>query len=90
MVHRLGGNRQRKLQYQVDHKEDIYIWTTEKTVGDVLEEADIELSEFDKVSPSLDAQLKENSSISVEKAYDFTLIDGKDKKKLLVNFDYGR
>ena len=71
----------KKVAIQVDNKEDIYIWTTEKTVGNVLEEADIELSEFDKVSPSLDAQLTENSSISVEKAYDFTLIDGKDKKK---------
>ncbi|WP_172373725.1 G5 and 3D domain-containing protein [Sporosarcina jiandibaonis] len=71
----------KKVAIQVDNKEDIYIWTTEKTVGNVLEEADIELSEFDKVSPSLDAQLNESSSISVEKAYDFTLIDGKDKKK---------
>ena len=71
----------KKVAIQVDNKEDIYIWTTEKTVGDALDEADIALSEFDKVSPDLDVQLKENTSISVEKAYNFTLIDGKDKKK---------
>ncbi|MBO1910982.1 DUF348 domain-containing protein, partial [Microvirga sp. 3-52] len=71
----------KKVAIQLDNQEDIYIWTTEKTVGNVLAEADIELSKFDKVSPSLDEKLNENSSISVEKAYDFTLIDGKDKKK---------
>ena len=70
----------KKVAIEIDNREDIYIWTTEKTVGNVLAEADIVLSEFDKVSPSLDAKLNENSSISVEKAYDFTLIDGKDKK----------
>ena len=45
-----------------------------------MEEADIELSEHDKVSPGLEAKLKDNNSISVEKAYEFTLIDGKDRK----------
>jgi uncharacterized protein YabE (DUF348 family)/3D (Asp-Asp-Asp) domain-containing protein len=71
----------KKVAIQVDNKEDIYIWTTEKTVGNALAKANIELSEFDKVSPSLDERLNQNSSISVEKAYDFTLVDGKDKKK---------
>lgn len=71
----------KKVAIQVDNKEDIYIWTTEKTVGNVLAEADINLSEFDKVSPGLDEKLNENSNISVEKAYDFTLIDGVDKKQ---------
>ena len=69
----------KKVAIQIDQKEDIYIWTTEKTVGNVLEEANIALTEFDRVSPSLDAPV--NGNISVDKAYGFTLIDGNEQKK---------
>ena len=71
-----------KVAIEIDNQEDVFIWTTKKTVGDVLDEAGIELTEYDKVSPSLEAKLNDNNSISVEKAYEFTLIDGRDKREV--------
>lgn len=62
-------------------EEDKSIWTTKKTVGEILDEADIEITENDLLSHDLQAKLGEDSKITVEKAYEFTLVDGVDEKK---------
>ena len=56
-------------------------WTTENTVAAILEKAEIELTQHDKVSPALDETVDEDTVIDVEKAYEVTIVDGgKDKK----------
>lgn len=62
-------------------EEEQSLWTTKRTVGEVLEEAGIELTEHDKVSPAQRAQLDDQEKITVEKAYEFTLIDGGEEQK---------
>ena len=62
-------------------QEDMSVWTTKKTVGDVLDEVGIELTDHDKVSPELSVKLGNKNDISVEKAYEFTLIDEGEKRK---------
>ena len=58
------------------------VWTTKSTVGEVLAEAGIEITEHDKVTPALEQQLEEDESITVQKAYEVTLIDGGKEKKV--------
>lgn len=62
-------------------QEDRSVWTTKKTVGDVLDEIGIELTDHDIVSPELSAKLESTNEVSVEKAYEFTLIDEGEKRK---------
>ena len=57
------------------------LWTTKSTVGEVLEEAAIELAEHDEVSPALTAKLDENNEIEINKAYEFMLVDGGEEAK---------
>ncbi|AOV06320.1 G5 and 3D domain-containing protein [Sporosarcina ureilytica] len=57
-------------------KENTTLWTTKQTVGEALDEAGIELTEHDRVSPDLATRLDEKNSVIVDKAYEFTLIDG--------------
>ena len=62
-------------------EEEQSLWTTKRTVSEVLDEAGIELTEHDEVSPGLSARLDDKNSITVDKAYEFTLVDGGKKKK---------
>ncbi|WP_298834158.1 G5 and 3D domain-containing protein [uncultured Planococcus sp.] len=57
-------------------------WTTENTVAEILAKADIELTKYDKVSPALEEQVDEETTISVEKAYEVTIQDGLKEKKV--------
>lgn len=57
-------------------------WTTENTVSEILAKADVELTKHDKVSPALDEQVDEETTISVEKAYEVTIQDGLNEKKV--------
>jgi len=57
-------------------------WTTSNTVGDILAKAGIEVSEHDKVTPALDAEVDAETAISVEKAYEVTILDGLEEKKV--------
>ncbi|WP_040285236.1 G5 and 3D domain-containing protein [Sporosarcina koreensis] len=58
------------------------IWTTESTVGSVLKEAGVELSEHDAVTPALDSKVGEDGEITVDKAFQVTLKDGSKTKKV--------
>lgn len=57
-------------------------WTTSNTVEDILAKANIEISEHDKVTPALDTEVDPETSISVEKAYEVTILDGLEEKKV--------
>ena len=57
-------------------------WTTENTVSEILAKANVELTKHDKVSPALDEQVDEETTIAVEKAYEVTIQDGLKEKKV--------
>ncbi|MFD1032906.1 ubiquitin-like domain-containing protein [Metaplanococcus flavidus] len=57
-------------------------WTTSNTVEDILAKANIEVTEHDKVTPALDAEVDSETAISVEKAYEVTILDGLEEKKI--------
>lgn len=57
------------------------IWTIERTVEKVLDEAGIELAKHDQVEPALTEELDGANTITIDKAYQFTLVDGGKKKK---------
>ncbi|MFS0690774.1 ubiquitin-like domain-containing protein [Sporosarcina sp. 179-K 8C2 HS] len=63
-------------------KETEKVWTTDRKVGDILAEADIKLSEHDKVTPNPDESLGEDLRINVQKAFQLTLIDGGNEKQM--------
>ncbi|WOV84418.1 ubiquitin-like domain-containing protein [Sporosarcina jeotgali] len=58
------------------------IWTTKSTVKDVLTEAGVELDEHDSVEPSLDSHVDKKSEITIDKAFQVTLKDGKKSTKV--------
>jgi uncharacterized protein YabE (DUF348 family)/3D (Asp-Asp-Asp) domain-containing protein len=57
-------------------------WTTDDQVKDILAKAEIKTTEYDKVSPGLDEKVDADTAISVEKAYEVTILDGLEKKKV--------
>ncbi len=57
-------------------------WTTSNTVKDILAKANIEITEHDKVTPALNEEVDANTAISVEKAYEVTILDGLEEKKV--------
>ncbi|ETP70593.1 hypothetical protein G159_01095 [Planococcus glaciei CHR43] len=65
----------------VDGKETA-AWTTENTVKEILAKANVEVTEHDKITPALEEEVDEDTAISVEKAYEVTLVDGLKEKKV--------
>jgi uncharacterized protein YabE (DUF348 family)/3D (Asp-Asp-Asp) domain-containing protein len=65
----------------VDGKETV-AWTTANTVKEILAKANVEVTEHDKVTPALVEEVDEDTAISVEKAYEVTLVDGLEEKKV--------
>ena len=57
-------------------------WTTNNTVREILNKAAIEITEHDKVSPGLDEEIDADTAVSVEKAYEVTVLDGLEEKKV--------
>ena len=58
------------------------IWTTNHKVKEVLAEAGIETTDYDVVNPALDEKLGKENSITVQKAFEVTLNDGGEEKKV--------
>ena len=52
------------------------IWTTEKLVKNILEEANIEVAEQDEISIGLDTEVGADNKIDIQKAFQLTLVDG--------------
>lgn len=59
----------------IDGKEQT-IWTTETKVKDILKDGNIELSEYDEISLALDDELEDQDKISINRAFQLTLVDG--------------
>ncbi len=61
--------------------EETYVWTTSKTVAELVDELKMDVSEHDQIYPSLETALTENMSIRYESAFQVTLkSDGEEKE----------
>ena len=58
------------------------VWTTEKVVKNILEEANIEVTEQDLVSQSLDTEVGADNKIDIQKAFQLTLVDGTKERQV--------
>ena len=70
-----------EVTISVDGKETT-VWTTEKLVENILEEANIQVAEQDKMSFALNAEVGADNKIDVQKAFQVTLVDGKEKRQV--------
>jgi uncharacterized protein YabE (DUF348 family)/3D (Asp-Asp-Asp) domain-containing protein len=71
----------KKITITVDGEEQT-IHTTSDQVSEVLAEAKINVTEHDKLLPEQNAKVGSDSNINIEKAFQVTLIDGVNEKKL--------
>ncbi|PZX02846.1 uncharacterized protein YabE (DUF348 family) [Psychrobacillus insolitus] len=58
------------------------ISTTADVVSEVLAEANVQIAEHDAVTPAADAEVGPNGIIALEKAFEVTLVDGKEETKV--------
>lgn len=58
------------------------IWTTEKRVKNILEEANIEVAEHDDISLGLDTEVGADHKIDIQKAFQLTLVDGLEERQV--------
>jgi uncharacterized protein YabE (DUF348 family) len=70
-----------EITITVDGKKHTHT-TTANQVSEVLAEARIEVSEHDKLTPTLDAKVGPDANIAIEKAFKVTLKDGVNVKKV--------
>ncbi|WP_026568970.1 G5 and 3D domain-containing protein [Sediminibacillus sp. JSM 1682029] len=61
--------------------DDKTYYTTAETVGDVLEENNIDISEHDQVTPALSESVSEGLQVDIAKAFQVTVDDGGEKEK---------
>ncbi|KGR89179.1 hypothetical protein CD30_17580 [Ureibacillus massiliensis 4400831 = CIP 108448 = CCUG 49529] len=76
----INWEQAREVTISVDGKETS-IWTTESKVKDILEEANIEVSEADELSLALDENVVDNK-IDIQKAFQVTLVDGLEERQV--------
>lgn len=57
-------------------------WTTDNTVSAILAKAGIQVTEHDKVVPALEEKVDEDTTIEIEKAYEVTILNGLEEKKV--------
>lgn len=58
------------------------VWSAAKTVGDFIKEQKVVLNEHDRISPSRDTELDQNTEIIVDTAFLVTIKDGSGKKQV--------
>ncbi len=58
------------------------IWTTENVVKNILEEANIKVTEHDQVSQGLDTEIGADNKIDIQKAFQLTLVDGLEERQV--------
>ncbi|PLR75345.1 hypothetical protein CU633_21555 [Bacillus sp. V3-13] len=63
----------------VQDNEKKTVWTTAATVGELLKDHQIALSEHDTIHPKLEEKIKNDLEISIQKAFPLTLVDGGNK-----------
>ncbi|PJO44925.1 G5 and 3D domain-containing protein [Lysinibacillus xylanilyticus] len=58
------------------------VWTTETHVKDILEEANIEVSEHDSLIQGLDTEIGEDNQIDIQRGFQVLLVDGVNKREV--------
>lgn len=56
--------------------------TTEHLVSEILAKANVQINEHDAITPAADAEVGPNNKIAIEKAFEVTLLDGNEEKKV--------
>ncbi|CAG9623067.1 G5 and 3D domain-containing protein [Sutcliffiella rhizosphaerae] len=74
-------NPAKEVTLVIDDKEQ-KVFTTAETVKQLLNESNIDLQEHDKISQSLDTNIENDLVIAINKAFQFTLNDGGEEKKV--------
>lgn len=69
----------KQVQMIQDSKEKI-VWTTAKTVEELLEEQNIQLRKEDKIKPSITAPIGKDTAVHIQKAFPVELIDANKRK----------
>ncbi|CAM3254726.1 G5 and 3D domain-containing protein [Filibacter tadaridae] len=77
----VSWDQAKQVAIQVDKTKKV-VWTTKETVGKVLAEAGIGITEHDSVIPEMTEQIGDVDSINIEKAFEVTLNDGGKKQTL--------
>lgn len=62
--------------------EESTIWTTDSQVKEILAKANIQVAEHDKMSHALDATIKADEKIEIQKAFLLTLVDGTNENQV--------
>lgn len=60
--------------------EEQTVWSAAKTVGDFIKEQKVKLNENDRISPSRDTKLDQNTEIIVDTAFLITIKDGSEER----------
>ncbi len=71
----------RQVTINVD-QESQKVWTTEKNLDGLLEQAGIELTEHDSVQPERGSELGGTDTVTIAKAYEVAMIDGGQESKI--------
>lgn len=56
--------------------EERTVWTTAKTIQELLTQEKIKVGEHDEITPNLDEEISNNMKIAIEYAFPLTLVDG--------------
>jgi resuscitation-promoting factor RpfB len=79
-------NEAMKVIVQVEDKSTEY-YTTAETVGEFIQEKNINLNEHDKLSVEPSTDITEGLTVTIDKAYEVTLNDGGKEKKIWTTAD---
>ena len=71
----------RQIEITVDGEVQT-VTTTERLVSDILAKANVPINEHDAITPAADAEVGPDGKIAIEKAFEITLLDGKEEKKV--------
>ncbi len=77
----ISWKQAKKVTISVDGNQS-KVWTTETKVKDILKEANIEVSEHDSLAQELDTELGAENEISIQKAFQVTLVDDVNKRQV--------
>lgn len=71
----------RQIDITVDGKKQT-ITTADDLVSEILAKANVPINEHDAITPAADAEVGPDNKIAIEKAFEVTLLDGKEEKKV--------
>ncbi|MFF2755678.1 ubiquitin-like domain-containing protein [Psychrobacillus sp. NPDC058041] len=71
----------RQIEITVDGKIQT-IHTTADLVSEILAKANVQIGEHDVITPAINAEVGSDCKVSIEKAFEVTLLDGKNEQKV--------